>query len=156
MSNEFRAVGGHFLSGVTVITVEHDGCRYGTTASAFTSLSLDPPMVLVCLNQSSETGAAVLRAGHFAVNVLGDGQEETALHFGRKAPDKFAGVGVAADTRTDPLLEDALATFECAVTEHVVGGTHRVFLATVTRAAARREGAPLAYFRGRFERLLPA
>jgi 4-nitrophenol 2-monooxygenase / 4-nitrocatechol 4-monooxygenase, reductase component len=149
---DFRAIVGHFLSGVTVVTTYDADRAYGTTASAFTSLSLEPPMVLVCLNQSSETGAAVLRARRFAVNVLAEGQEAAALHFGRKDEDKFAHVDIDDGSTAGPLLREALATFDCRVVEDVVGGTHRVFLAAVERAAARR-GAPLAYFSGRFGRL---
>jgi 4-nitrophenol 2-monooxygenase / 4-nitrocatechol 4-monooxygenase, reductase component len=149
---DFRAIVGHFLSGVTVITTYHAGHAYGTTASAFTSLSLEPPMILVCLNQTSQTGAAVLRARRFAVNVLAEGQEAAALHFGRKDEDKFTDVDIDETSTAGPLLRDALATFDCRVVEDVVGGTHRVFLAAVERAAARR-GAPLAYFSGRFGRL---
>ena len=150
-SDEFRTVVGHFLSGVTVITVDHGGRRYGTTASAFTSLSLDPPMVLICLNETSETGAAVLAAGHFAVNVLAHDQEELAIRFGRKGDDKFAGLPPIPGPG-DPLLPGVLATLECDVAEHTVGGTHRVFLAAVRRAHAA-PGAPLGYYRGRFGRL---
>jgi flavin reductase (DIM6/NTAB) family NADH-FMN oxidoreductase RutF len=150
----FRDVVGHFVSGVTVITVDLDGEAFGTTASAFSSLSLEPPMVVICLNRSSNTGAAVLSAGHFAVNVLDAGQEALAVHFGRKGDRKFAGVPVAADSWRDPLIEGALATFDCSVVEHMVGGTHRVFVAEVHRAAAR-QGDPLAYFQGRFGRLMP-
>ena len=74
----FRDVVGRFTSGVTVITTAVDGQPYGTTASAMSSLSMDPPMLLVCLNKSSETGAAVLKAQSFAVNILADGQEHLA------------------------------------------------------------------------------
>jgi 4-nitrophenol 2-monooxygenase / 4-nitrocatechol 4-monooxygenase, reductase component len=69
----FRDVIGRFTSGVTVITTAVDGGRFGTTASAFSSLSMEPPMVLVCLNKTSDTQAAVLKAGAFAVNILSDG-----------------------------------------------------------------------------------
>jgi flavin reductase (DIM6/NTAB) family NADH-FMN oxidoreductase RutF len=153
-SDEFRTVVGHFLSGVTVITVSHGGKLYGTTASAFSSLSLEPPMVLICLNRGSDTGAAVLAAGGFAVNVLAAGQEELALRFGRKGDDKFDGLALDAEAVEGPLLPGALATLECRVVEHTIGGTHRVFIAQVRRAAART-GAPLAYYRGRFGRLEP-
>lgn len=87
----FRDVIGRFASGVTVITTAIDGARFGTTASAVSSLSLEPPMVLVCLNKSSETQAAVLKAGTFCVNILAEGQQELAYRFAGKG-DKFAGV----------------------------------------------------------------
>ena len=89
-SNEFRDIIGRFASGVTVITVEHEDQRYGTTASAVCSLSLEPPMLLVCLNKSSSTGQAIAAARHFAVNILGEGQADAAMRFAGKG-DKFAG-----------------------------------------------------------------
>ena len=93
-SDEFRDIIGRFASGVTVITAQHDDQRYGTTASAVSSLSLDPPMLLVCLNKSSSTQQAIAAAGHFAVNILAEGQAAEAMRFAGKG-DKFAGVNVA-------------------------------------------------------------
>jgi flavin reductase (DIM6/NTAB) family NADH-FMN oxidoreductase RutF/DNA-binding GntR family transcriptional regulator len=151
---EFRDVIGHFASGVTVITAAHDGEYKGTTASAVSSLSLEPPMVLICLNKTSSTATAVGAAGRFAVNILGEDQAEEAMRFAKpaRAGDKFAGVAVDTGEHGEPLLADALSTLECNVAEQVTGGTHLVFLAEVERASART-GAPLAYFRGKFGRL---
>jgi flavin reductase (DIM6/NTAB) family NADH-FMN oxidoreductase RutF/DNA-binding GntR family transcriptional regulator len=150
--NEFRDIIGRFASGVTVITTLDSGERKGTTASAFTSLSLEPPMVLVCLNSASSTGRAIAAARRFAVNILAEGQASEAMKFAGRDPDKFAGVAVVEGEHGEPLLADALATLECSVTEVVTGGTHYVFMGEVERAAARG-GAPLAYFRGKFGRL---
>jgi 4-nitrophenol 2-monooxygenase / 4-nitrocatechol 4-monooxygenase, reductase component len=150
--DEFRDVIGRFASGVTVITAAHAGESRGSTASAVTSLSLEPPMVLVCLNKSSCTGRTVAAAGHFAVNILAEDQAEEAMRFAGKERDKFAGVEVTVGQYGDPLLSGALATLECRVAEEVTGGTHSVFLAEVERASGRA-GTPLAYFRGQFGRL---
>jgi flavin reductase (DIM6/NTAB) family NADH-FMN oxidoreductase RutF/DNA-binding GntR family transcriptional regulator len=149
----FRDAIGHFASGVTVITAAHGGQRFGATASAVSSLSLDPPMLLVCLNRESATGRAVEQAGHFAVNVLAHDQGALARHFASRSADKFAGLDVADGEHGVPLLADALAQFECSVGEHVTGGTHSVFLAEVDVARTREGEAPLAYFRGEFGRL---
>ncbi len=149
----FRDAIGHFASGVTVITAEHEGRRFGSTASAVSSLSLEPPMLLVCLNRESATGRAVGQAVHFAVNVLAHDQGELARRFASKADDKFAGLEVMRGRRGAPLLADALAQYECRVAEHVTGGTHSVFLAEVDEVRTREGGAPLAYFRGEFGRL---
>src|SRR5690349_2027201 len=151
-SDEFREVISHFASGVTVITALHDGRPYGTTASAVTSLSLEPPMLLVCMNKRSETGRAVAQSKHFGVNILGADQVDLAERFAQKGGDKFAGVPVAPGKWGEPLFEEALATLECHVAEETTGGTHYVFLAEVESGAARG-GAPLAYFRGEFGRL---
>ena len=150
---EFRNIIGHFASGVTIITALHEGQPYGATASAVSSLSLEPPMVLICLNKTSSTGRAVATSQRFAVNILGEDQADEAMRFAsRKTPDKFAGLAVTPGDWGEPLLGDALAILECRVVEEVTGGTHSVFLAEVERASARA-GTPLAYFRGQFGRL---
>jgi 4-nitrophenol 2-monooxygenase / 4-nitrocatechol 4-monooxygenase, reductase component len=150
--NLFRDVMGRFASGVTVITTRAGGADHGTTASAVSSLSMEPPMVLVCLNQTSVTQAAVREAACFAVNILGADQGDIAFQFATKSgSDKFEGVDVARGRRDVPLIARALAHLECRVAELVVGGTHTVFLAEVEQADAG-EGAPLTYFRGKFGR----
>jgi flavin reductase (DIM6/NTAB) family NADH-FMN oxidoreductase RutF len=151
-SDAFRHVIGHFASGVTVITSEVDGVPYGTTASAVSSLSLKPPMVLICMNRSSQTGTAISRSGRFAINILREDQHDLARHFASKDPDKFADVPLRRAEGGQPLLVEALAQLVCRVTEEVPGGTHVVFLAAVDQAIAHR-GAPLAYFKGEFGRL---
>lgn len=147
----FRDVVGYFMTGVTVITTRDAVERYGVTASAVASLSLDPPMILVCLNRSLPTCGAVRTSGTFAVNILAEDQGELAKQFATRQIDKFqhtrveeAGVGV-------PLIADALAHLECRVVESVDAATHTVFMAKVETARAR-SGSPLAYFRGAFGR----
>ena len=150
-STEFRDIIGRFATGVTVITTEYEGRPYGTTASAVSSLSLEPPMLLICMNKSSTTGQALAAAGRFAVNILSEGQVDAAMRFAGKG-DKFAGVPVVRGYSGQPLLEEALANLECRVVEEVTGGTHSVFLSAVEHATGR-QGPPLAYFRGQFGRL---
>src|SRR3954454_10271828 len=84
----YRDVVGHFMSGVTVITTAHNGTRFGVTASAVSSLSLDPPMLLVCLNRHLPTADAVSSAGVFAVNILTQDQGDLATQFATRHPDK--------------------------------------------------------------------
>ncbi|HEX6443471.1 MAG TPA: flavin reductase, partial [Streptosporangiales bacterium] len=148
----FRHVIGHFASGVTVVTVRSDGADYGVTANAVSSLSLDPPMLLVCLNLNSVTQQAVTREGSFVVNILGEDQADLAHRFAQRRPDKFDGVPVRTSRLGHPALADVLACLECRVVEDIVGGTHRVFLAEVVHAESQ-PGSPLAYFRGRFGRI---
>jgi flavin reductase (DIM6/NTAB) family NADH-FMN oxidoreductase RutF len=151
-SEQFRDVIGHFASGVTVITAVHDGREFGTTASAVTSLSLEPPMVLICMNRTSETGRAISATGRFAINILSESQPEAARRFAGKGDDKFAGTATTPGAWGEPLIDDALATLECRVVEDTTGGTHWVFLAEVDHASSR-PGTPLAYFRGEFHTL---
>jgi 4-nitrophenol 2-monooxygenase / 4-nitrocatechol 4-monooxygenase, reductase component len=148
----FRHVIGHFASGVTVLTARGRDEDFGATASAVSSLSLEPPMLLVCLDQRSSTQEAIHASGRFAVNILDENQGVVAERFAsRRGTDKFADLAVERGHEGVPLLADALASCECRVSESVVAGTHRVFLSVVTRAVAR-EGSPLTYFRGEFGR----
>jgi flavin reductase (DIM6/NTAB) family NADH-FMN oxidoreductase RutF len=147
----FREAVGHFTTGVAVITTCHAGRRYGVTASAVTSLSMEPPMVLVCLNRRLATRDALLQTRHFAVNILAEDQTALAMQFATRAPDKFAGVPVVDGAHGVPLLQDALAHLQCTAVDPVDAATHTVFLARV-RDVRVRAGDPLAYFRGRFGR----
>lgn len=144
---------GSFSSGVTVVTTSHEGRRFGTTTSAVCSVSLEPPMLLICMNKTSETGRAVAAAGHFAVNILTEDQADVARRFARKSGDKFGDLPAATGQLGAPLLPDVLSTIECRVVEEAIGGTHVVFLAEVEHAAAS-PGSPLAYYRGQFGRLM--
>src|SRR5512143_758826 len=117
----FRRVIGNFMTGVVVITAEHDGVRHGMTVSAVSSLSLDPPMLLVCMKASSATQEAVHRSGRFAVNILAEHQGHIAERFARPgSDDKFAGLETALGRTGVPVLCGVLATVECRVAE-VVG-----------------------------------
>lgn len=151
-AEEFREVIGHFATGVTIVTARHDGTPFGTTASAVCSLSLEPPMLLVCMNKTSRTGQAIEADGRFAVNILSEDQPELAKRFARKGGG-FDDIPVEPGSWGEPLLSEALATLECHVAEEVTGGTHTVFIAEVARATVRRGAAPLAYFRGQFHAL---
>ncbi|MCW3066597.1 MAG: hypothetical protein JWN32_3769 [Solirubrobacterales bacterium] len=149
---QFREVIGHFASGVSVVTTLSGDRPVGTTASALCSLSLEPPMLVVCMNRTSQTGAAIVTAGHFAVNILSEDQVGVARRFATKAPDKFTDVPFTLGPLGQPLLDGALAHVECRVADQATGGTHTVFLAEVQTATAWRR-RPLAYFRGRYGRI---
>lgn len=149
----FRDVVGRFATGVTVITTAHDGVLHGSTASAFTSLSDDPPSVVVCLNRTSLTGQATRRTRRFAVNVLAEDQERHAGIFARKGDNKFAGIETIDDAGI-PLIKGAIAHLNCEVDQDIESGTHVVLLARVT-AARSRDGLPLAYYQGAFGRFHP-
>jgi flavin reductase (DIM6/NTAB) family NADH-FMN oxidoreductase RutF len=147
----FRDVIGRFASGVTVITTTVEDRDFGTTASAVSSLSMEPPMLLICLNRTSETREAIAKSDRFAVNILSEGQAEIASAFARKSPDKFAQAKVDRGPHGMPLIPGSLAQLECIVTETAVGGTHTVFFGEV-RHAEGTDDAPLTYYRGRFGR----
>jgi flavin reductase (DIM6/NTAB) family NADH-FMN oxidoreductase RutF len=115
-------------------------------------VSLDPPTLLICMNATSETGQAIARSGHFAVNVLAEHQGSVAAHFARKG-SSFDGHDHALGTLGAPVLADVLASFECRVTQSVVAGTHHVIFGAV-EAAAGTQALPLADFRGKVGRLV--
>ncbi|QQZ16886.1 MULTISPECIES: 4-nitrophenol 4-monooxygenase/4-nitrocatechol 2-monooxygenaser reductase component [Rhodococcus] len=150
---EFRNVVGHFASGVTIVTAAHDGVPYGATISAVTSLCDTPPMVLVCLNQKLGTHAAIRKARHFTINILGEDQASLAHTFATPGADKFADVAVH-HRQHGPRLAEALAYLTCRVVDDLEGGTHRIFVAEVVEAQAGT-GNPLSYYRGRFGHFVP-
>ncbi|WP_408008570.1 flavin reductase family protein [Pseudalkalibacillus sp. A8] len=148
-SEVFRNVIGHFASGVSIITVRNKDVNFGITASAVSSVSLDPPMLLVCVNKSTGTCHAISETETFTVNILSEQQKELGLQFARANTDKFSGVNFTYGELGNPELNQALATIECRVVEEVTGGTHSVFLAEVQDARAS-DGDPLVYYRGKF------
>lgn len=151
-ASEFRHVVGHLTSGVSVITTSSGGRRSGMTASSVTSLSMNPPMMLVCIHQDAPTAKVVSESGRFAINVLSEEGADLAQQFATPSDDKFRGVSVREGRAKLPLLEEALAHLECEVIEEVVGGSHLIFLGRVVSAVAAGEGEPLAYYRGSFGR----
>lgn len=159
--DEFRRVLGHFATGVTVVTAcEADGRPTGLTASAFASVSLDPPLVLVCVAHTAQAYPAILAAGRFAVNVLSRDQESVSRRFASSSlsgTEKFEGVDYRQGTLGLPLLKDALAELECAVVHAYPGGDHTIFVARVEAADSRADAGldPLLYYRGQYGHLHP-
>ena len=148
-TTDYRDAISRFLTGVSVVSSRHAGIAHGITASAVASVTLEPPTVLVCLNRQSATGHAVKACGHFVINVLNDSQHALAKHFASKLEDKFAGIEHDTGVLGDPLLPNALAQLECRVSSQADVGSHHVFFGEVIKIQVR-DGAPLAYFRGRF------
>jgi flavin reductase (DIM6/NTAB) family NADH-FMN oxidoreductase RutF len=154
--DEFRRVLGHFATGVTVVTTVDAGRRpTGLTVSAFASLSLDPPLILVCVDHKSQTYSALMERGGFAVNVLGTGHESISRRFATTTTDKFDGVAYAESPLGLPLIEGALAHLECTTVSTHVEGDHTILVGRVERTSLG-DGEPLLYFRGKYGRLQPA
>jgi flavin reductase (DIM6/NTAB) family NADH-FMN oxidoreductase RutF len=146
----FREAVAHFATGVTVITtVRDDGAPAGMTASAVASLSLDPILLLVCIDNRLPTHEAIEGSRRFVVNVLGEGMETLALRFARPADDKFAGVPLR-DGYDLPVLEQSIAHFVCDLHERYPGGDHSIFIGEVRECGATPGKRPLVYFRSRF------
>jgi flavin reductase (DIM6/NTAB) family NADH-FMN oxidoreductase RutF len=153
--SEFRRVMGHFTTGVTVVTtLRPDGTPCGLTLSALASVSLEPTMLLVCVDRASDSHAFIAAYGAFAVNVLAEGTGEgLARRFAGKE-DKFQGVQFAAAATGAPVLADSLAWMDCRLVEALPGGDHTIYLGEVVAADAR-PGTPLVYLRGGYGRLAP-
>ena len=155
-ATEFRQAIGHFATGVTVVTsVGEDGAPVGTTASAVTSLSLDPPLVLVCLDRSSLTLEAVRRHGAFVINVLAAPQEHLSDNFARRGPAAaWDGVGHRPGPTGTPRLDGVLAALECTFTDSFPGGDHEIVIGRVDDVETSGEDAtPLLYWRGTYTSL---
>lgn len=152
-ANEFRRVMGHFAAGVTVITTcGRDGRPYGLTATAFTSVSLDPPLVLVCVDKRSESHPHLVAASAYAVNFLTRAQEVLSSRFAKSGGDKFDGVPWAPGSLGAPLLVGVLAHVQCSMVNIVDAGDHTIFIGQVEDGAVLG-GEPLLYFNGAYRAL---
>lgn len=143
----FKQVLTRWASGVTVVTSQGAQGPEGLTVSSFSSVSLEPPLVLVCVHLGSDTLRAIDESHAFAVNILADDQVDTGLRFAGLLPgvtDRFTGVGTTRAVTGSPLLPDALAVLDCRVWKAVDAGDHRVVIGTVVYASAR-DGAPILY-----------
>lgn len=154
-SKTYRNLIGHFATGVTVITTSVDGLLHGMTANAIASLSLDPTLLLVCVDKTAVCHRQLTAATHFAVNILGSDQEALSNAFARTTEPEKGRLGDASfDTgpHGSPLLEGALVHLECETTETLPGGDHDIFLGRVLWGQST-EGEPLLYYGGRYRRL---
>ena len=147
-SATFRQLLGHFATGVTVITAtDADGRPHGMTANSLTSVSLDPPLLLLCVDHKASMHGLLSGGARFAVNILSSEQEQISRRFAGKHDDKFDGVGYRTTEKGHVLLEGALATIECEPHQCVEAGDHTIVLGRVT-GGATHAGHPLLYFRG--------
>ncbi|MFI5207201.1 MAG: flavin reductase family protein [Gemmatimonadales bacterium] len=148
----FRATMAHLVAGVTVVAVKDGAGRsVGMTASAVTALSLEPPMLLVCIDRSAAIHDLIVRAPAFAVSILADDQENVARRFADPERHEFSAAGVAAGPSGLPLVEGALAHVECTRTAVHDGGDHSIVTGTLEWSRTR-EGAPLCHFRSGYGR----
>jgi flavin reductase (DIM6/NTAB) family NADH-FMN oxidoreductase RutF len=149
----FRSVLGRFASGVTIVTAQDDaGVDHGMTVSAFCSLSLDPPLVLLCVDHAASMYELLLTHPRFGVSILSSNQEAYSRRFADPDSDRFDGIAYSRGESGVVLLEESLAHLECRVTEHYEGGDHTIFIAEVEHAEPR-DGRPLMYYRGGYAQL---
>ena len=144
---------GCFVTGVTIVTARGaDGRARGFTANSFTSVSLDPPLVLVCVGHETRDFEVYRRCPRFAVNVLGSSQQTISNRFATERPDRFAGVRWREGTHRVPILEGCIAALECAVWQRIEAGDHMILVGRVLGCEDSAE-SPLAFWRGSYRRL---
>jgi flavin reductase ActVB len=150
---DFRAAMSQFASGVTIVTTKDAaGVSAGFTASAFSSLSLDPPLVLVCLDKKAECYAVFAGAGAMGISILAAGQSEIAMRFASRGADKFGPGGLIDGEVTGvPVVTGATVQMECAIVERPDGGDHTILIGKVLRATTS-EVQPMVHYNRVFGR----
>ena len=148
----FKLAMSHFASGVTVVTTEHEGERYGLTVASFSSLSLNPPLAIVCIEKNVRSHDAIAASGRFGISILASDQAAISNRFASRADDKFEGVATRTGVNGVPLIEGAICTIECRLREALPGGDHSIFVGEVQEVATA-DGKPLVYFRSSYRDL---
>ncbi len=152
---ELRNAMGLFATGVTVITTKDaTGKPFGLTANAFSSLSLDPPMLLICVDKGVDCYPCFEESKVFAVNFLSTAQEELSTRFATKGIEKFAGLSYSLGELGVALLEGALAHFECTVAHAYEGGDHTIYVGEIQQLVTA-PGDPLLFYQGKYRSLAP-
>jgi len=152
---QFRRACARFATGITVSTaLAPDGTPHGFTANSFTSVSMEPPMVLICVDHRANVLRHFEDAKHFGVNILAEDQEALSVRFAERGLDRFVGIEWHTGATGVPLLGGALARFECATIQTLAAGDHTIILGEVLYAEWQ-EGAPLLYFAHGYHTALP-
>lgn len=149
---KFKLAMSHFASGVTIVTTTHEGTQFGMTVASFASLSLHPPLVLICVEKSVKTHEAIAAARKFGVSFLAAEQAEISSRFASRREDKFEGVSVQHGMLGVPLIEGAITTIECTLQDQLPGGDHTIFVGEVVDVQTR-EGVPLLYYRSGYREM---
>lgn len=149
-----RAALGCFATGVTVVTcLGEGGTPAGLTVNSFTSVSLDPPLLLVCLSKQAASAEPLTIASCFAINVLQTGQQPASIRFSTRDEDRFGATPWSRGEGGAPILEESLGVFECERYAVYDGGDHHILVGQVVKASFDASLDPLLYFRGRYRRL---
>lgn len=149
----FKQIASHWLTGVAIVTATAaDGELCGMTMSAVTSLSLDPPQFLVCMDHRAKTLAALTESKAFCIHVLSEHQRDLSTHFARPGGDRFTGIPHHFGITGAPILEDVIAFVECRLASILPGGDHAIVIGDAI-AGATPGGVPLAHFHGAYRKL---
>ena len=148
----YRQVLGHFATGVTVVTALAGGEPVGLAVNSFTSVSLEPPLVALCVSVLSSTWPRVREVGRFCVNILSADQEAVARTFSSRNPKRFAGIGYRTAPSGAPILTGVLAWIDCTIEAEHPGGDHVIVVGRVRDLDVTREDRPLVFYRGGYGR----
>jgi flavin reductase (DIM6/NTAB) family NADH-FMN oxidoreductase RutF len=146
-----------WISGVTIVTASHAGERHGMTVSSFTSVALEPPLIIISLQTASRTHHLVAQANAFAVTILADDQQELSDRFAGRiadAEDHLAGIETETLATGAPFIKGGLAYLDCRVMQSIAMGTNTLFLAEVVAARSNGEGQPLVYHDRKYHKLV--
>jgi flavin reductase (DIM6/NTAB) family NADH-FMN oxidoreductase RutF len=149
---QFRQALGTFATGVTVIAVQDDQTVHGMTANAVSSVSLDPPLILVCVDHRARTLQLIRSVGVFSVNILSEEQENISRHFAKQSVDQIPEFTFTQQETASPILQNALTAMDCIVVQEVEAGDHTIFIARVQNIIMN-EGEPLCFFKGKYMNL---
>ena len=145
-----RDISGTFATGVTVVTTKDaSGKPVGMTANSFSSLSLNPPLVLISIDKGASLYKHFMETNFFAINILSEKQEHLSRQFSRKNIDRFEGVNYAEGVTGTPILSDTIGYFDCAVNNYYDGGDHTIIIGEVKNGEGR-DGKPLLFHRGKY------
>jgi flavin reductase (DIM6/NTAB) family NADH-FMN oxidoreductase RutF len=148
-----RRIFGRFATGVTVVTTRIGEQFHGMTANAVTSLSLDPPLVLVAVDRRAGMHSALHEGQCFALNILNDTHEHLSRRFARSGPKEFADLATATAVTGAPILGEALGWVDCRITQVLPGGDHDIFIGEILAGGHNEEGRPLLYFGGQYRKI---
>lgn len=155
-SELFRKVLSQFATGVTIVTTRQGETIHGLTANAFCSVSLEPPLVLVCVDQQAHSHNIIRQGGNFAVNILNTTQEALSQRFATNylsAVDRFAGVKFRTEITGAPVLEESLGWLDCKLVAAYPGGDHSIFVGEVVALGQPPGDSPLLYYQSQYQKL---
>lgn len=155
-ADEFKAALASWAAGVTIVTTRHDNLVYGITVSSFSSLSLDPRLVLVCLADTNRLPRMIEESKRFAVSILAEGQEDVSAYFaisGREPVPSFEEFGTIEWHTGSPIIDGAIAHLDCELYQSIPAGDHTIVIGRVLGAAARADKKPLIYYRRAYRSL---
>lgn len=156
--DEFKAALASWAAGVTVVTTRHQGLVYGITVSSFSSVSLDPRLVSVCLADSNRLPRMIEESKHFAVSILAEEQQDVSGYFAtpkREPVPRFEEIGTIEWHTGSPIIDGAIAHLDCELYQAVPAGDHTIMIGRVLGAAASPEKTPLLYYRRNYRTLKP-